>query len=400
MLLDQPPCTVSAKKPPFQNPYAIIPLHIIVTLLAAGGLWPAFHRAGLPFRLDFAGMASAYWMGTAVRAGFVAILLALIGLPADQTWKPLVRRYWSQKGRLIAFGVFAVWMFFIFKFWLGITIIADGLALAEMLDRDSEGFGRRLSSIFAPALYLFIGIVIVFSFNHAIAGMKWAGAYDQFFNRVDLAIFHTSVSSLAHSAFHRLPLWSYKVFEMAYYSLYGQIGATLILTALLSGRDYSIRYVGALLVGYYIALLIFFLWPTIGPFAICQIHTSDYPNSLATFWTQESILAKARLLWLHNAVPEAYRVDVADYYIGFPCMHVALPLISIWFLREWRRIFTILAAFDVLLGVSIILLEWHYIVDLFAGVLVAALAVAAEAWFRKTQSIRGEQAGGLPHRAK
>jgi PAP2 superfamily len=322
-------------------------------------------------------------MGTAVRAGFVAILLALIGLPADQTWKPLLRRHWSQKGRLIVFGVFATWMFFIFKFWLGLTIVADGLAVAEMLDRDPEVFGRRLLSIFAPALYLFIGIVIVFSFNHAIAGMKWAGSYDQFFNGVDLAIFRTSVSGLAHAALHLLPPWSYKVFEVAYYSLYGQIGATLILTALLSGRAFSIRYVGALLVGYYIALLIFFLWPTIGPFAICKIHISDYPNSLPTFWTQESILAKARLLWLHNPVPEAYRVDVADYYIGFPCMHVALPLISIWFLRKWRRVIMILAAFDVLLVVSILLLEWHYIIDLFAGVLVAALAVAAEASFRK-----------------
>ena len=70
--------------------------------------------------------------------------------------------------------------------------------------------------------------------------------------------------------------------------------------------------------------------------------------------------------------------------IGFPCMHIALPLISIWFLREWRRVIMILAVFDFSLVASILLLEWHYIIDLFAGVLVAALAVAAEAHFRKT----------------
>ena len=64
-------------------------------------------------------------------------------------------------------------------------------------------------------------------------------------------------------------------------------------------------------------------------------------------------------------------------------MHVALPLISIWFLREWRRVIMILAVFDMLLVASILLLEWHYIIDLFAGVLVAALAVAAEAHFQK-----------------
>ena len=69
-------------------------------------------------------------------------------------------------------------------------------------------------------------------------------------------------------------------------------------------------------------------------------------------------------------------------------MHIALPLISIWFLREWRRVVMILAVFDVLLVASILLLEWHYIIDLFAGVLVAALAVAAEAQFRKTPGSR------------
>ena len=115
--------------------------------------------AGLPLRVDLKEMASAYWMGTAVRAGFVAILLALIGLPADHLETSASPVLVLQKGRLIAFAVFATWMFFIFKFWLGLTIIADGLAVAEMLDRDPEGFGRRLLSIFAPALYLFMGLL-------------------------------------------------------------------------------------------------------------------------------------------------------------------------------------------------------------------------------------------------
>jgi hypothetical protein len=36
----------------------------------------------------------------------------------------------------------------------------------------------------------------------------------------------------------------------------------------------------------------------------------------------------------------------------------------------------VLAAYDVLLMVAIVLLEWHYIVDVFAGILVAAVAIA------------------------
>jgi membrane-associated phospholipid phosphatase len=47
-----------------------------------------------------------------------------------------------------------------------------------------------------------------------------------------------------------------------------------------------------------------------------------------------------------------------------------------WFLRRWRRIVVVLAAYDVLLLVAIFLLEMHYVVDVLAGVLVAALAIA------------------------
>ena len=75
-------------------------------------------------------------------------------------------------------------------------------------------------------------------------------------------------------------------------------------------------------------------------------------------------------------------VDLADYYIGFPCMHIALPLVSIWFLRKWPRIVIVLAACALFLVASIILLEWHYLIDLFAGVLVAISAVVGEWKFK------------------
>jgi hypothetical protein len=52
-----------------------------------------------------------------------------------------------------------------------------------------------------------------------------------------------------------------------------------------------------------------------------------------------------------------------------------MPIIAIWFLRRWRNIAVILIIFDVLLIVSIVALQWHYLVDLVGGVLVAGLAI-------------------------
>src|SRR5260370_40944597 len=57
-------------------------------------------------------------------------------------------------------------------------------------------------------------------------------------------------------------------------------------------------------------------------------------------------------------------------------MHIAQPLIVMWFLRRWKRIVAVLAAYDVLLVIAIVLVEWHYFVDLLAAVPVAGIAIA------------------------
>jgi hypothetical protein len=56
-------------------------------------------------------------------------------------------------------------------------------------------------------------------------------------------------------------------------------------------------------------------------------------------------------------------------------MHFAQALISLWFLRRWKRLLILIIVFDALLVPSILLLENHYLVDLIAAVPVAALAI-------------------------
>jgi hypothetical protein len=57
-------------------------------------------------------------------------------------------------------------------------------------------------------------------------------------------------------------------------------------------------------------------------------------------------------------------------------MHFAQALISLWFLRRWKRLLILLIIFDALLVPSILLLENHYLVDLITAVPVAGLAIA------------------------
>jgi PAP2 superfamily len=350
--------------------------HFTVTAILALGLFPAFRLARLPFSIDLIGMASAYWVGTGLRAAFFAIVLYVTCRPYDETLKPMLRRYSAEKARWVAIAVFAVWMFVLFGFWLGTAVVVDGVALAELLERRKQRFGTALADIALPAFYLFCALVLVFSWLHVVAAMRYAGEYDAFFRRLDLLLFHVDVSTISHAAFVQLPLWVFRAAEAVYYSLYAYVGGAIVITALGSGRKYAMRYVATIVVAYYIALAIFSAWPTVGPSSICTDHSSAYPHDLPTYWALAGVVAKARLLVEHRLLlPEVWTVNAADYYIAFPCMHLALPLIGLWFLRKYKRMAVLLAGFNILLSISIVLLELHHLVDLLGGAAVAALAI-------------------------
>src|SRR5207248_4485362 len=116
--------------------------------------------------------------------------------------------------------------------------------------------------------------------------------------------------------------------EFIYYGMFGQIGAALIILALYSGKKQSLRYVGTMLTAYYIAIIIFFLLPSMGPFYTCRTHFAEFPKILETYAIHQNAIMKAQLLATHK---ELNRVDT-DFFIAFPCLHIAQPLIVLWFL--------------------------------------------------------------------
>jgi hypothetical protein len=128
--------------------------------------------------------------------------------------------------------------------------------------------------------------------------------------------------------------------------------------------------VGTILIAYYLALGLFYLWPSQGPY---YLSGGMLPRGLMAAEIQRQSLINAASLWAHKPIP----FISTDYYIAFPCMHIAQPLIAMWFLRHSRRMVFLLAAYDVLLIPAILLLEWHYVADLIGGVLVAGVAIVA-----------------------
>jgi hypothetical protein len=350
--------------------------HWIVTALLALALLPAFSLAELPLRINWPRFLSMYWIHLAATSVAFATFLYLLGFPLKDTLLPLWRHYWGQKPRFVVLAVFAIAMVWEFGWAPGIIIVLGTVIFLEFFDRisgDPQKLWESATGVFIPAAYLFTGLVLVFCYNDLTASLRFVGSYDAAFNRLDAALFHGfTVSALSHAAARYFSLGFFKFLEFIYYGMFNQIGAALIIIPLCLGRKRALEFAGTVLTAYYLALVIFFVWPTIGPFSICPTHFADFPHSLATYGFQKVFVTKAQGFLTHQM---PFRVDT-DFYIAFPSMHIAQPLIVLWFLRRWKRITLFLLAYDVILVGAILLLEWHYFVDLIGGILIAALAIA------------------------
>jgi PAP2 superfamily len=350
-------------------------VHWFLSGILAAAIVPAFLSVHLPLAVNWGRLIPIYWVGLAVRAVLVAVVLFVVGFPLEQTLRPLFIHYKNQKSRIPFFVLFAAGMIWKFGLITGITLVVLGVALAELVDRangDLVHLWHQFRPVFPPAAYFFFGLILVFAYNDFIASTKDPGAYDWLFLKMDFYLgFRPSLSALAHATAKHLPAWGLHFAEYIYYAMFNQIGAALIILAMHSGTKQALRFVGTLLTAYYLALILFFFWPSMGPFYTCPNHFEQFSNSLATYGSQLGAVFKYHLLNTNRAFSQ---VDT-DYFIAFPCLHIAQPLIVLWFLRRWKRITIVLLLYDLILLPSILLLEWHYFVDVIGGLIVAAIAI-------------------------
>jgi hypothetical protein len=357
----------------FRAALAANPHYLIVGLLAAG-LIPALRACRLPVRFAWGDLLQA-WVGLMFQSVCLASLLYVLSGPLASTLGPVARRYWNEKRRLLLLAPFFGVLLWILGFGAGLVLTIGVLALLELMDRAREkhaSLASPISAVMLPGAYLFAGLVLVFAYNNIIVSVRSYGLYDATFNHIDsLLLGGATVSSIAHQAARILPVGALKFLEFVYFGMFSQIGAGIILTGLTQGRSRALKLVGALLTAYSLALVCFYIWPSHGPYYSCPHHFAEFPRQLRAYATQMTLLARARSVWAGRGIPSIG----TDYYIAFPCMHIAQPLIVMWFLRRWRRVLAALSIVNVMLVASIVLLEWHYLVDLLGGVVVAALAI-------------------------
>jgi hypothetical protein len=348
--------------------------HYWASALLALAMVPLLRTLNLPVSFDWIHLGSAFWLVLSAQSIFVATVLYVIGA-ASVAFSPLLLRIKRDKTRIASALIFFLVLLWESTWLKALVLTVDAIAVLELRERLKPASRRTAAlSVLIPATYLFAGFVLVFAYNDIIVSVRFYGSTDAAFNAMDRWLLGgMSVSDLSHWAVRRFPVSFFHLLEFIYFGMFPQIGAALILSAVYSGKKRALQFVGTILTAYYLALILFLLWPSQGPYYLCPTHFSDFPASLKAYAVQKASIANSQALWNHLRIHQIS----TDYYIAFPCMHIAQPLVVMWFLRPWKRMVAALAAYDLLLLGAIVLLEWHYLVDILGGVLVAGVAILA-----------------------
>lgn len=348
--------------------------HYWISLALCAALAPVLLSQHLPLRFAWKTLAIAYWIVLATESIFLAGILCLIGLPREQVWDPLAARYRQNPLRiaflLCYFGVL-VWA----TTWMTAFVLTGAtVAVLELYEgRKTPGIQRTLTAAFPAAGYFFLGFLMVLAYNCAIVSARFNLASDPALAAIDRWLMHGySIWDLTRWAVKTFPLQFFQFMEFIYFGMFPQIGAAILLLAACEGRARALQFIGTILLAYYFALAIFFLVPAQGPY---YLHPSCLPPSLRCYTVQTTLVSRALALQQHVPIS---RIST-DYFIEMPCMHIVQPIIVLWFLRLWRRMFIALAVYDAVLVLAILVLEMHYAIDLLVGALVAAAAIAITA---------------------
>jgi len=348
--------------------------HSWVGLLLSLALIPILRSEHLPLKFDWITLGVAYWFILSAQSIFAAVLFCLIGMPRREVLEPLLGRYRKDPLRLVPLLLFSAVVLWITNWLRALVLTVDAVALLELFNRRTpKGLRQAAFAVLTPAAYLFFGFLMVLAYNNVIVSVRYNFATDPALAAIDRWLLDgRSVSELTHWALQRFPLSFFKALEFIYFGMFLQIGASLILLALSEGRTQALQFVGTVLLSYYLALVIFYIWPAQGPYNLCPAHFSRFPADLQSYNIQKTIIRDALALWNHEPLA---RIST-DYFIAFPCMHIVQPIIVLWFLRRWRRLVVALLAYDALLVGAILMLEMHYVIDIVAALPVAALAIA------------------------
>jgi membrane-associated phospholipid phosphatase len=252
---------------------------------------------------------------------------------------------------LVSLSVVSDWPQFIFKYSLFALII---ISLAA-LDRKTSGM------TFFHILHAFIPIVIILLVFNSL-GELIPRIRDQYYDndliRIDYALFGAHPTVWMERFNTAILTGLLQIAYISYYFMPIALGTFLFLKKKQHAFDSAVF---TIVLCFYLSYIGYLLVPAVGPrFTLNQVQTVDLQTGPVTLWIRSTL--------------DGLEQNKTD---AFPSGHTAVALVSLLYAWKYREkvLFWILVPAVSALIVSTVYLRYHYVVDVIAGILLAALTV-------------------------
>jgi len=266
----------------------------------------------------------------------------------------------------MALGTFAVWLFSSLR-ERPLVLLAVFLCVLVI---DARRFSpTSLRSLAASVAVIVVGYGTVWNLNYLFAPASSAALHDPTILRLDLAIYRWMLARPME--LEQFPLFESRFFftllENAYQMLFVEL-FVVVLVLLRKGGDLG-PFLRSIFLCYFLGLVTFFFYPVVGPciFQPGSLHPAYHATR--TYQLMQAMAAEFAALGketTHNGLA---------YFVAVPSLHVAMAVLFQCFLRASPCHFWAFLPVNVLMAISTVLLGYHYLIDLPAGVLVALAAL-------------------------
>jgi len=237
--------------------------------------------------------------------------------------------------------------------------------------------------------------LVLFSFMYKETGLLDSMFFQHHFDPIFLAMDRWIFGFQPSLVFmHTVPyLWFSETLYFSYFCYYLMIpGVGLALY--FKDRETFIRYVTVISVLFYCCYLTYIFFPVIGPRSVVE-DISDFTRDV-------SVYARTYDLSTPESIQGGVFFEIMSYIYdnveqsggaAFPSSHVAVALATLFFSWQFlKRIRWVHALFVLLLMTATVYCRYHYVVDVFAGVLTAlALVPIGDTLYAKLDRRRNDK---------
>ncbi len=242
-------------------------------------------------------------------------------------------------------------------------LIAGGVIFLAALDKRNPGVGLyRFTHAFIPIVCV---LLIFNSLGDLIPGVRHR-FYDDVLIQIDFNMFGVHPTVWLERFCNPLITALLQAAYISYY--FTPIALASVLFIRNRQREFETA-VFALLLCFYLSYIGYILFPAVGPrFTLNHLQTTDLRAGPLTVWVQQTLDGLE-----HN------KTD------AFPSGHTAVALVSLFYAVKYREksLFRILVPSVTALIISTVYLRYHYVIDVIAGIALAAATILIAPWTQR-----------------